>query len=246
MTYLQPVFPILLFLAAVALIRRWRASAPHKPRLLALALGGLFLVSWPPMAWLLSRPLEAVYPPREYPADTGDAIVVLASAVYPPCPPIPTPRLGSDTYERCQYAAWLHTHWRPLPVLACGGTEAQDIPPYAITMREALEREGVPASAIWLEQRSHSTHENALYGAELLRRKGIRKIILVTDAYHMLRAAECFRREGMIVVPAACGYRTYQGFHPAVLLPGWEPIAWNEDVAHESLGLLWYWIRGWV
>lgn len=245
MTYIQPVFPVLLFLAAVALIRYWRSSTPPKARLLVLAIAALFLVSWPPMAILVSRTLEARYPPRMVPTDSADAIVVLASAVYPPCPPIPTPRLGSDTFERCQYAAWLHTHWRPLPVLACGGTDAVG-PPYASTMRDALEREGVPPPAIWLEDRSRSTHENAVFGAALLQKRGIRKIVLVTDAYHMLRSAECFRKQGIIVVPAACGYRSYQGFHLVQLLPGWEPIAWNEDVAHESLGLLWYWIRGWV
>jgi uncharacterized SAM-binding protein YcdF (DUF218 family) len=113
-------------------------------------------------------------------------------------------------------------------------------------MGEQLERDGVPQSAIWLEKRSHSTHENAFYAAALLRQKGIRKIALVTDAYHMLRAEKCFRKEGLVVVPAPCGYRTLDGFHADELLPGWQPIAWNEDVAHETVGLLWYWIRGWV
>jgi uncharacterized SAM-binding protein YcdF (DUF218 family) len=113
-------------------------------------------------------------------------------------------------------------------------------------MREALEREGVPASAIWVEQRSRSTHENAVFGAALLKQKGIHKIVLVTEAYHMLRAERCFRKEGLAVVPAACGYRTYQRLALNGFLPGWEPIAWNEEVAHEFLGLIWYWIRGWI
>jgi uncharacterized SAM-binding protein YcdF (DUF218 family) len=144
------------------------------------------------------------------------------------------------------YASWLYRRWRPLPILACGGTNHAPGQPYAITMREALEKEGVPSSQIWLETRSRSTHENAVFGAEILKGKGLYKIVLVTDAYHMARAEACFRKEGITVVPAACAYRTFSDFHVADLLPGWEPISWNEDVLHESVGLLWYRLRAWI
>jgi uncharacterized SAM-binding protein YcdF (DUF218 family) len=247
MTYTQPLFTSLLAIAFAALAFRKRGGRLDRPLVPFLALGALFLVSWAPAATLVTRVFESRNPPRLYPAETAEAIVVLSSAVFPPCPPIPTPRLGADTYERCQYAAWLHTHWKPLPVLACGGMgDPEDLPPYSLVMRQALEREGVPPSAIWIEGRSLSTHENAVFGAELLRQKGIRKIVLVTEAYHMPRAADCFRKAGIVVVPAACGYRSYHTFHAEELLPGWEPIAWNEDALHEGVGLAWYWMRGWI
>lgn len=246
MTYLQPVFPLLLLLALVQAIRCRRSLAPPAFRGLALAVVALFLASWEPAAWLLSRCLEGRYPPRGYPTGDAGAIVVLASAVYPPSPPMPDPRAGADTYERCQYAAWLFKHWKPLPILASGGGGFVDSPPYAFAMREALEREGVPASSIWVEDRSRTTHENAAYSAAILRQKGIQRIVLVTDAYHMLRADACFRKESFAVIPAACGYRTYSTFRLANLLPGWEPIAWNEDAVHESVGLAWYKLHGWI
>ncbi len=246
MTYIQPLFPALLLIVLAVLALWWRSGKLQKPLAPFLALGAVFLVAWPPAADVVTRMLEARYPPRAYPAEDAQAIVVLASAVFAGCPPIPTPTLGNDTYERCKYAAWLHTHWRPLPVLACGGTGDADVPPYASVMRQAMEREGVPAEAVWMDERSHNTHENAVYGARLLREKGIRKIVLVTEAYHMPRAAACFRKEGLMVIPAACGYRSYHPFHAAQLLPGSEPIAWNEDALHESLGLIWYWTRGWI
>ncbi len=248
MTYIQPIFPALFVIAFVALVHYWRFAKLRKPYVLGLAIVALFLFSWPPMAWLLSRPFESPYAPERPPAGDAQAIVVLASSVCPPCLPMASPRLGSDTYERVQYAAWLHTHWRALPVLACGGTGTfgDTAPASSVTMGEALEREGVPASAIWAEERSHSTHENAVYGAALLKQRGIRNIVLVTDAYHMLRARKCFEKEGLKVLPAACGFRTYHGFHLQDLLPGSEPISWNEDIAHESGALIWYWIQGWI
>jgi uncharacterized SAM-binding protein YcdF (DUF218 family) len=246
MTYLQPVFPLVLLLALVQLIRYRRSFAPPAFRGLALAIGVIFLASWQPAAWLLSRGLEGRFPPRAYPAGDAGAIVVLASAVYPPCPPMPTPRAASDTYERCQYAAWLFKHWKALPILASGGGGFVDSPPYAFVMRVALEREGVPGSAIWLEDRSHTTHENAEYASAILQSKGIHRIVLVTDAYHMWRADACFRKQSLTVIPAACGYRTYHDSQLGDWLPGWEPIAWNEDAVHESVGLVWYRLRGWI
>src|SRR5215471_4046463 len=108
MTYVQPLLPLLLLFAAIGAIRCWRQAKKPKPTLLALAILGLFLLSWPPIGWLFLRALEAPYPPRQFPLSDADAIVVLASNVYPPSPPVPTPRLGNDTFERTLYAAWLY------------------------------------------------------------------------------------------------------------------------------------------
>jgi uncharacterized SAM-binding protein YcdF (DUF218 family) len=247
MTYTQPLLPLLFLIAGIAIFRYWRKKEAPKPTLLALAVLGLFLVSWPPVGWLSLRALEAPYPPGQLPASDGEAIVVLASTVYPASPPVPTPRLASDTFERVLYAAWLYKNWRPLPILASGGTNSSETPPYSLLMRDQLRLEGVPDSAIWTEEGSRSTHENAVFSANILQKKGIHKIVLVTEAYHMLRAEKSFRKQGLIVVPAACGYRAYGNtLQGRELLPNWEPIAWNEDFLHETLGLFWYWIHGWI
>jgi uncharacterized SAM-binding protein YcdF (DUF218 family) len=141
----------------------------------------------------------------------------------------------------------LYKNWRPLPILVSGGTTSSDTPPYAQVMRQTLLLEGVPDSAIWSEQESHSTHQNAFHTAQILKRMGIHRIVLVTEAYHMLRAERSFRKEGLEVVPAACGYRSYNvGFHADALIPSWEPIAWNEDCLHEFVGLVWYWMHDWI
>jgi uncharacterized SAM-binding protein YcdF (DUF218 family) len=177
----------------------------------------------------------------------AQAIVVLASTVYPVSPPVPTPRLGNDTFERTLYAAWLYKHWRPLPILVSGGTNLTDTPPYALLMRDTLRLQGVPDSVIWVEEQSHSTYENAYFGAIILKKMGIHRILLVTEAYHMLRAEKSFQKQGLEVVPAACGYRAYGSrLFAKKLLPNWEPIAWNEDSLHEFVGLVWYWMHGWT
>jgi uncharacterized SAM-binding protein YcdF (DUF218 family) len=101
-------------------------------------------------------------------------------------------------------------------------------------MRKTLVTEGVQESMIWSKEHSHSTHEKALYSAQILRNKGISRIVLVTDVHHMYRAHRSFRKQGLEVIPAACGYRSYgSSLHRLVqFLPNWEPIGWNEDSLH--------------
>ena len=194
------------------------------------------------MAWLALQPFESPYsnqPPTDHDVQ---AIVVLSSSVFPPTPPRPTAIVGSDTYERCKYAAWLFTHWKQVPVLASGGG-SRGTPAYSVTMGEALAAEGVPATMIWTEQESKSTYENAVNSAAILRQRGIHKIVLVTEAYHMRRSEGVFRKQGIEVVPAACGFRS-----PEVrwrdMLPSWEAISWNEDSMHEVIALVWYKLNG--
>jgi uncharacterized SAM-binding protein YcdF (DUF218 family) len=247
--YTQPLYPFFLLLAFAGLVRAWLQANSKKPVLLAFGVTGLFLVTWPPVAWLLLQPFERAFPPGvDYSAD-AQAIVVLAGDIdYSSVPGMPSVGVGLDTLERCQYAAFLHKHWSALPVLATGGGSQVDseTPPYATLMKDALSREGVPASMIWTETKSRTTHENAEFSAELLREKGITKIILVTDAYHMTRAAKSFRKMGLTVVPAACGYRSFDEVHLYYLIPSWEALEYNEDVLHETVGLMWYRIRGWT
>src|SRR4030095_8230063 len=113
-------------------------------------------------------------------------------------------------------------------------------------MRHVLETEGgVPADMIWTEKRSRSTHENALYGAEILRENGISRIALIVEASSMPRAAASFRKFGMTVVPAPIRFTELDGSLMDVF-PSWHAIASNGETLHEVLGLLWYRVRGWI
>lgn len=243
MTYLQPLLPVLLGLTFIGIMRVW-----HSKRIwLTLAgVAGLLLLSWPPVDWLLSRPLEARYPVRALPAEPAEAIVVLSSAVSPPRGERPYALPDKDTYQRCVFAAWLYQHWRALPVLACGGPGAKKTSqPVALTMRQLLLQTGVPETMIWLEERSRSTHENALLGAEILRKHGVSRIALVVEAQAMLRAEACFRHEGFVVVAAPCEFREFAS-PLEEYLPSWKAISRNEGTLHEALGLAWYRLRGWI
>ena len=73
----------------------------------------------------------------------------------------------------------------------------------ADNMARVITRLGVPRASLLLEDRSHSTRENAVYTAQLARANGIHRIVLVTSAVHMPRASLLFRQAGLDVVPLA-------------------------------------------
>jgi len=189
--------------------------------------------------------LEWRYPVRPFSTTAGaEVIVVFGSAVSPAQFERPYPLPDQETLERCQYAAWICRKTR-LPALVSGGTGNPEIPPVATAMRELLLAAGVPAAMIWVEDRSRSTHENAEFSAQILRRQGVRRVVLVVDARSMLRAAACFRREGIEVVAAPSRFR-YLSAIAEDWLPGWKAVKGNEITLHETVGLLWYHLRGWI
>jgi uncharacterized SAM-binding protein YcdF (DUF218 family) len=235
-TYTQPLLTIFLVIAAAALLR---VQNRRRRTLATIGICGLFCVSWPPVDWLLSRLLEARYAVRPFtPAPGLQALVVLSEGMEPAHFERPYPLASQNTFERCIYAAWIYRRYGPVPVLVSGGEGA-------LTMRDILLSNGIADGMVWIEERSGSTHENALYSAEILRQHRISRVALVVDATSMPRAAACFRKLGIAVVPAPSSFCQF-GPMPQELLPSWRAIQQNEDTLHEMLGLLWYRLRGWI
>lgn len=242
MSYLEPALPLLLLIGFAGLVRLWRnAPKGRRPWLPAISLFGILLLSLNAAAWLFSRPLEIWYSEDPVLEGSAEAIVVLAGAVSVPLPNRPYPLAGQDTYARLQRAVWLFRNWRPVPILACGGGRNGEW--YARTIRHVLESEGIPSDLIWTESQSRNTYENALYGAEILRRRGITRIALVIEAGSMPRATASFRKQGISVLPAPSGY-TRLNRELTDFFPTWGAIETNGDTLHELVGLLWYRLRG--
>lgn len=247
MSYTQPLLPIVVVLLFAALARSRWPSYPEKPRgkrLLAIAALSSFAVSWPPAQCLFALPLEAPFA-NQAPADAHpEAIVVLGSATDPPTPDQPFAIPDQDSVTHAAMAAWLFRKMDPgVPVLACEGSHGRLL--FPSVMGSLLRSFGVPEDRIWLELRSRNTRENAIYAAEILAAYKIRRIALVTDAQSMARAAACFRKQGLSVIPAPCDFSELDwnlwGF-----LPAWDAIRRNERGLHEFVGLAWYAVHGWI
>ena len=216
----------------------WKNAARKVAGRLFAAAGVFLLIwSWMPTAALGVWTLERRYPQELLPGRDAQAIVVLSSSFYAPNPPRPRTVPGWGTYLRCRHAAWLYREGWRMPVVASGGRQGDRV--MAEIMRDALVAEGVPRESIWLEGESGSTQENAAFSAKLLLPRGIRRIVLVTEAYHMRRAERYFRKEGFEVEPAPCAYRSaeFDGSWEQ-WIPNARAITINEHTLHEWLALV--------
>jgi uncharacterized SAM-binding protein YcdF (DUF218 family) len=127
------------------------------------------------------------------PADRrAEAIVVLGARLLPDGSP------GNALSRRIAVgiALW-HRGAAPLLLLSGGGGRVRA---EADAMAEAALAAGVPRSALLIEPRSGNTLENAVESAALLRRRGLRSVLLVSERYHLYRARLLFRRAGLDVV----------------------------------------------
>ena len=242
LTDLSRPIPQAALLVAIGLVflcfKRYRAAG------ISCTLGVLWVVACatPGFAGLLQRGLEHAYPrvdAAQYP--TADAIVVLGGG---------DPLRVSEAVDaspqdlritRAGFGLALFRNGRAPIILLSGGGSGE-----AIEMAGHLEQLGVPAAALRIESRSLTTHQNALYSAAILKRAGRPRILLVTSAWAMPRAAASFRRQGIEVIPAPSFERAPIPSTTAAWLPQ-RALLWQSGrFLHEYLGMLFYQLRGWV
>ena len=125
-------------------------------------------------------------------ARRSGAIVVLGARVQADGSPSPTLR------ARAAEGAALYARGLAPLVVFSGGIGVYP-PSEASVAASVAQRLGVPESSCLLEERSHSTRENARFTAALLRARGVTEVIVVSDPYHLFRARWLFEHEGLTV-----------------------------------------------
>jgi uncharacterized SAM-binding protein YcdF (DUF218 family) len=101
---------------------------------------------------------------------------------------------GGETESRAQEAIAVYkAGWAPVLVFS-GAAADPNGPSNAQAMATIAEREGVPRSAILMDETSTNTRENAANVKQLIDERGFKSIILVTSPYHQRRAEIAFRR----------------------------------------------------
>jgi uncharacterized SAM-binding protein YcdF (DUF218 family) len=223
------VYPLglacLFIILALFLYRRagWQRAA----LILALLLLWLGGNRW--VAMSLARSLERRFPAPE-PLPEAEVMVVLGGGTESPDFPRPMTEVNSAG-DRVLYAARLYQQGNAPAILVSGGlldwTPLRTTP--AEDMAALLEMMGVPPEAIWKQPKSRNTYEDALYSAQVLKEKGIRRILLVTSAWHMPRSAELFRAQGLEVIPAPVDFNVTEA--------DWEELT-GPDLRAKLLGLL--------
>jgi uncharacterized SAM-binding protein YcdF (DUF218 family) len=179
---------------------------PRFPRLgTSLAWTGvlsLLLLAVPAVAGLLLRCLDSSPPFTVERAADAQAIVILGGGTRRDAQEYGGDTLGHLTLERVRYGARV-AGMTGLPILVTGGSvyggEAE-----AKLMQESLRGE-FRTDVSWVEDRSRTTHENAVFSAAILRRAGIQRVVMVAHSFDMLRARAEFAAAGIATVPAPIG-----------------------------------------
>jgi uncharacterized SAM-binding protein YcdF (DUF218 family) len=246
MTYIQPVLPFVIVLLALSIV-----FFNRKPRIARIVVATttllLFLWAWPPTTWYTTLILERSFRHAQLAKSDAGAIVVLSAGLRVPNGTRQEALLDFTCYERTKHAAWLYRNGFEMPVLASGGGLGPPSRRVVVSyiMRDLLLANGVPPEMVWVETESLSTYLNAVHSARILKRKGVHKVILVTDGIHLPRAVRCFQKQGLEVVPAPSSLRSLpRPRRWSDYVPSFQAIQVNEDVLHEIIGLIWYRVSG--
>lgn len=212
----------------------------RKPRvgrgLIIACLGGLWLLSTPIIAGKLLNSL--VQEPLVLNGQEADAIVILGGGRTRNSVEYGGDTVSRTTLERVRYGAYLARKFSK-SVLVTGGTPDGGMVSEGQIMSDVLQSEyQVPAR--WIEGRSRNTRENARFSAKILERQGIRRIYLVTHAWHLARAIPEFERAGLRVIPAGTGHKVPGDLELLDFVPNAQALLNSYLACHEWVGLAWY------
>lgn len=201
LTYPPALTLVLLLVALLLALLRWRRAGMA---LAVVALAWSAILSIPLASDMVRGLLEDRYPTvDEEHLPAADAIVVLGGGMgyrWLNRPGVTAEDLGSSRLA-AGARAWLAGR-APTIVLSGGGDNGGDEDASeARRMAHAIQRLGVPSSALLLETRSRNTRDNARYTAALAEQHGFHRVLLVTSSLHMPRAVLQFRNEGVDVIP---------------------------------------------
>lgn len=149
---------------------------------LCAAVGAGWLVSAGAVLWSASRDGAA----------PADAIIVLGAAQYLGRP---SPVLRA----RLDHALALHRRGLAPRIVLTGGTAEGDTASEATVSRAYLLRAGVPDTVLLLEHDGRTTAQSVRGAATLLAARGLTRVIVVSDPFHVRRAALLARRHGLDV-----------------------------------------------
>jgi len=239
----------------VGLIIAWK-----RPALALVPMGmSLLIILVASNAWVSSLLMQSLewqqISSEELPE--AEAIILLGGSTRVPTPPRKTVEI-TEAGDRILYAAHLYQEGKAPLIIATGGriTWLTNAPPEADSMKNLLIEIGVPESAIIEETQALNTYENALYTKKILEQRGIKQSLLVTSASHMPRSLRVFQKQGIDVIPAPTDFLVTQLDWEQLqmssqatllnLLPSADYLKQTTQALKEYLGLIVYWLKGWI
>lgn len=246
----QLVIPVNLAVALLLVATVFLLLRRFKRAFILIGVAMIWILFWsmPVASIWIGGHLENQYPysPSDH-VPTADAIVVLGGhtannrtnwfANFDP----------TKTASRISRGAELFTHHKA-PYIVVSGAALDGGTSEAQTMARYLKQQGIVEDSIIIEENSFTTKENAIYTAKLLRKLGAHRIILVTSALHTPRSVATFEKENLdiIAAPVAPQITRPDDSWYAVWKPSYQTLNASRSIIKEYVGLVVYWIRGWI
>ncbi len=234
----MPFTLVLLGLAAIGLWLLWRKQV--RPALCIFLLdAALVVMSLPWVATELGVTLEKQFPPvalKEIPK--ADALVVLGGGVGKSSEAFPYPECYPAADRVVMAARLYHAGKAPLIIPTGGGASFAEKP--------LLETMQVPTAAILCEDAARDTAENASKTIEMLRKRGSKKVLVVTSSWHLPRTMMLFKAPDITFIPVACDWEATLTQRQAAVSPLWQKLPTSAATAQagvflkEWLGILFY------
>lgn len=131
------------------------------------------------------------------------------------------------------------------PLIYSGGIAiGQEKISEADAARRFLSSLGMDTSSYISENQAQTTFENAAYLKKWIEDNEIKKIYLVSSAYHILRSAAVFKAQNIDFLIVHSGFIYDHQFSWLDYLPNRGALTANLSALHEWIGLAWYFIRG--
>lgn len=206
----------------------------------------LFVFSLPAVANRLWRSLEAGAETTLRPDVTYDAVVLLGGVGDPFGATASEPSWNNNVERLTKTYELLSTGRARVAIVSGGSYGIDGLPTEAELLARQLEAWGIAKDRILLEDRARNTRENATFTKSLLEAKGLTKVLIITSAFHLPRAAGCFRAVDVPFDALAVDYRMRDVSRDSHVLPRGEYLSDSSRALREWLGRLVYRVLGYA
>jgi len=182
-----------------------------------------------PILWFMASPLKMSQLPEK-----ADAIVVFAGGVGE------SGRPGQGYEERVERAIELYKNGYSNHIIFSTGfrysiQEADIMKALAVSL-------GIPHNAIILEKKASNTYENAKFSGAIIKNRKWGKVLLISSPYNMRRAMLVFKSlyPDVEVIPTPMMRSHYYAHTTGA------NIKQYRGIIHEYVGILYYWLKGYI
>ncbi len=229
-------------LMAIALPWRARMRSPRSARRRricgAAGLAVLLIAAMPPVGNALEWYVEHSSTPTYDEAVTYDVVILLGGLVDDRAMKSSGQISYNDDVERLIVTHRLLRDGKARFAIVSG------LSPEADVLARQIEDWGIAHERVILEPRARNTRENALFSQEIVRERGFSRVLVLTSAFHMRRAAECFAAVGMKVDTMSVDYRASRSVPVDEWLPRAGSLAVTTAMLREMAGRWIYRLQG--